>query len=203
MMTVGTAAGVAARSVADLSKAADTGDQVSRRAANEAAAAGRAFLQSAKDKADATKLEEYFQREMADANKAVAVAQAEQANGADRLTSSQKKLLEVVKDPEFKKLPAAEKDEIKSRLAQAAAIEAVTASYKRYAAAVAAVQASADADKAERDQIESANQATIESLKDSVEQYGLEADAVGKTATQRELMSLGHAARKGDAWHLG
>jgi hypothetical protein len=203
MMTVGTAADAAARSVASLGKAADNGDQVSRRAANEAAAAGRAFLQSAKDKADATKLEEYFQRELADANKAVAVAQAEQANGADRLTSSQKKLLELVKDPEFKKLPAAEKDEIKSRLAQAAAIEAVTASYKRYAAAVAAVQASADADKAERDQIEMANQATIESLKDSVEQYGLEADAVGKTATQRELMTLAMQREKAMRGTLG
>jgi hypothetical protein len=203
IMDVGTAADASARSVANLSKAADYSDQASRRAANEAAAAGRAFLQAAKDKADAAKLEQYYEREMADANKAVATAQAEQANGADRLTSSQKKLLEVVKDPEFKKLPAAQQVDIKNRLAQAAAIELVTASYKRYAAALSAVQASGAADKADRDQIEMANQATIQSLKDSVEQLGLEADAVGKTALERDLMRVGMEREKAMRGTLG
>lgn len=125
----------------------------------------------------------WAEREIANATKALVVARAELANGSDRLTTSEKKLLEVMQSPEWATASKREKDSIKSKYEVAAALERQAVS-----AAFNLKQNELAADAAEKHG--KALEEMSNSLDEEAERYEVEASLIGKTNVEREKAIL-------------
>jgi hypothetical protein len=125
----------------------------------------------------------FFQREMAEAAKAISVARAELANGTDHLTISEKKLLEVHQDPEWKKVLPRNQALIDSRYQQAIALE-------RAARALAFYNAENTKEVEASGQRGDALKEMVNSLEEEADALMLEASLYGLSNKEREKAVL-------------
>lgn len=121
----------------------------------------------------------WAEREIAAASKTLAVARAELDNGTDRLTGSERKLLEVMQSPEWAKSSKAERDRIASLYAQAAALEKAAKSAAFY---LEENKKNADAAKQHGDALEE----MVNSLDEEAERYETDVKILGLSSAARE-----------------
>jgi hypothetical protein len=131
-----------------------------------------------------------YARMLADATREFTTAQAQQALGADRLTSAEKKLLELEADPKWKDLSTTEQKNIKTKLDAAAVIEKQAQAAKDYAEALTLANAEQEQFDREWDAIMDKGKDRLMALQDQIDAYTAENAIIGSGNLARELLNL-------------